>query len=160
MANVAEAVNVATHVTQQLPAIVEYYQQYKTAIFTSSLTLATFLFTMKSFVIATMKKELYDSEKYQAQIAQRRQEGKKEKYYGPLNNLRKLLLVSIFSALISAVLQISVGFYQTVVAAWICFGSAGLSWIIVIYALIIISNNLNTMINNAEDNVSSKETKS
>ena len=76
-----------------------YYQDLRSAFITSSVTMGTFLFTMKSFVIQTMKRDLYDKPEYQAVIAQRRREGKKnDSYYGQLNRLRSLMLWAIVVA--------------------------------------------------------------
>ena len=59
-------------------------------------------------------------------------------------------MLSVVSALISALLQITLGFYKTPSAAWICFTVAAISWVIVIFALFIVSSNLEKMINFAE----------
>jgi hypothetical protein len=130
-----------------LPAIVQYYQEFKAAIFASSLTLGTFLFTMKTFIIQTMKREVYDRDIYQEKIAARRAEGKlKEAFYGQLINFKRLLFWTIVFAFINALLQLCLGYYKTKLCAIICFSSTGTSWILTIIALVLVSKNLSKMI--------------
>ena len=52
--------------------IVEYHNEWRVGLFTASITLASFLFTMKSFVIQTIKEKLYDTESSKSKVKQRR----------------------------------------------------------------------------------------
>ncbi|MCK5075652.1 MAG: hypothetical protein KAR38_04710 [Calditrichia bacterium] len=135
-----------------LTEIFNYYVNFRTALFTSSLMLGTFLFTMKSFIIQTMKKEVYDKDIYKDRVLQRRKEGKlKETYYGPLIKLKRILFVSICGAFINAFLQLVLGFFQNEYIAIICFLTTIVSWLIVAIAIYFVSNNISIMLNLSEE---------
>lgn len=124
-----------------------YYQDLRSAFITSSVTMGTFLFTMKSFVIQTMKRDLYDRPEYQAAVAQRRKEGKKsDTYYGQLNRLRSLMLWAIVVAFFNAGIQVLYGNTDQEWMAWLCFVITGLSWALVLGCLLVVSHNLKEMI--------------
>lgn len=124
-----------------------YYQDLRSAFITSSVTMGTFLFTMKSFVIQTMKRDLYDRPEYQAAVAQRRKEGKKrDTYYGQLNRLRGLMLWAIVVAFFNAGIQVLYGNTNQEWLAWFCFVITGLSWVLVLACLLVVSHNLKEMI--------------
>ncbi len=143
-----------------LPDIVQYYQDFKAAIFTSSLTLGTFLFTMKTFIVQTMKREVYDNKEYQKDILARIREGmKKERVYGPLKNFKRLIFWTIIVAFINALLQLTLGYFKSVPATIICFSVTALSWIMAIIALVLVSANLTKMIDISEEIVQKVNTK-
>ena len=124
-----------------------YYQDLRSAFITSSVTMGTFLFTMKSFVIQTMKRDLYDKPEYQAVIAQRRKEGKKnDSYYGQLNRLRSLMLWAIVVAFFNAGVQVLYGNTDQEWLAALCFLVTGVSWVLVLACLMVVSHNLKEMI--------------
>jgi hypothetical protein len=129
-----------------LPKIVQYYQEYKAAIFTSSLTLGTFLFTMKTFVIQNLKKEVYDNQDYQERIYKRIKAGQKETYYGQLNSFRRLLFATILVAFLNAMLQITLGFIKTKGISILCFSTTAISWGLTIWCLFLVTLNLSEMI--------------
>lgn len=109
--------------------------------------MGTFLFTMKSFVIQTMKRDLYDKEEYQQAVAQRRREGKKgETYYGQLDSLRSLMLWAIIVAFVNAGIQVAAGDTSQVWVVQVCFLVTTLSWLLVLASLFVVSHNLKEMI--------------
>lgn len=57
--------------------IVKYHQEFRTALFISGFTMGSFLFSMKSVIIKTMKEDYYDLSQYQDAVKQRRQKGQK-----------------------------------------------------------------------------------
>ena len=102
--------------------LVCYYQDLRSAFVTTSVTMGTFLFTMKSFVIQTMKRDLYDKPEYQKAVAQRRKEGKTgDTYYGQLNTLRRLMFWAIVVAFLNAGVQVILGDTDREVLALFCF---------------------------------------
>ena len=86
--------------------IIEYHSKWSVGIFTSSITLASFLFTMKSFVIQTVKDKIYDSPSYRDKVKQRRDSGSRIEYYGGLKRLSFLLKWTILIALVNAMFQL------------------------------------------------------
>ena len=72
--------------------IVKYHEEFRTVLFLSSLTLGTFLFTMKAFIIQTIKKEIYDHKKYHERVLNKAQlEKKPPVYYKELRLLSRLI---------------------------------------------------------------------
>jgi hypothetical protein len=136
-----------------------YYQDLRSAFITSSVTMGTFLFTMKSFVIQTMKRDLYDKEEYQQAVAQRRREGKiGETYYGQLDRLRSLMLWAIIVAFVNAGIQVVAGDTNQVWVVKICFLVTTLSWLLVLASLFVVSHNLKEMIAISEKLAQKNET--
>lgn len=86
-----------------------FYNFYKAAFFSASLTMGTFLFAMSTFIIQTMKKEVYDNPAYQEEVTARKKAGSKSTYYGPLNRLRWAIVISISISFIGAVAQLIAG---------------------------------------------------
>lgn len=136
---------------EKLNHLVTYHAEFRTAIFLSSLTLGTFLFTMKSFIVSTMKADVYDQEDYQELVRQRRKGGMDEEYYGPLKSFSKFITWSIVVAILNAFCQITLGYLNTPTAAAACFTSTVISWCLVGFVLHKVSSNLQTMIDRAEE---------
>lgn len=135
----------------EIPAIVEYYNSFRSALFISSITLGTFLFTMKAFIIQTMKKEVYDKKSYQDSIKSRQREGKKgEKIYGQLDTLRRVLFWAIATSLFNAMIQLSLGYFEAVWSVTICLFTTLISWCFMACALLLVSSNLEKMITLSE----------
>jgi hypothetical protein len=126
----------------------------------SSLTLGTFLFTMKTFIIQTIKKEIYDQEMYKEIVANRAELGKKPPvYYAPLKKLSTLIFLAILTALLNSFLQITIGYMDHKITAWICLIFSGVSWMIVTVVLFQVGGNMQDMINFAELQSQSKPEK-
>ena len=135
--------------------IVQYYVAYRTAMFMTSLTLGTFLFSMKSFIIKAMKDEVYDQAYYQMKIMsvriQHRQYGRDiPGYYDQLRNLSKLLAFSISCAFLSALLHATLGWFEHWIPAAICLGATLTSWSAVGWSVWIVSGNWLDLIEEAE----------
>jgi len=131
-------------------ALIDWHIEFRSALFLSSVTLGTFLFTMKSFIIQTMKKEVYDNKQYQKVISKRRAENSKEEFYKPLKNLARLIFWSIILAFLSAFSQVSLGYIEKFNSVVICLLIAIVSWVVVIVTLFLVSTNLTQMISIAE----------
>jgi hypothetical protein len=126
--------------------LVEYYLTFRSAIFTSSLTLGTFLFTMKTFIIINMKKEVYDKSTYRSMVQDRVRAGKKETLYGALKRLKRVLFWAILLAIGNALIQITIGYLSYRWAAIVCFSTTALSWAVVTSSLLLVSNNISDML--------------
>lgn len=135
--------------------LVEWHKEFRTALFLSSLTLGTFLFTMKSFIIQTVKKEVYDTKEYQEERESMRLTAR-EKYadkfepYTQLKSFAALMKAAILIAFLNAFLQISVGYAENVYAASICLLSSLVSWGFVAVVIHQVANNMQQMIQIAE----------
>ena len=130
--------------------LIDYYTEFRSAIFISSVTLGTFLFTMKTFIIQTMKSEIYDSVEYQKGIRDLRSEGMSTGYYTQLRNFSAVLFYSIFLAFLNAFLQITLGYINHSLAVYVCIAFSFFSWGLVLIALYLVSENLKKMLDISE----------
>ena len=117
---------------------VKFYREgLRAPLFTGCLTLGTFLLTLQATILIRIK-EIYDTEEYDAQWRvyqdQRRAEGRKPTgYYDPLRNLGVALLLNVLFALITSILQVTVGFINAPLAVAICLGFAGTTLTLLLY---------------------------
>lgn len=135
-----------------IESILDYHNSYRDVFFLSSITLGTFLLSMKTFIIQTMKKEIYDQEWYIEHIKKRQKEGDNRGVYAPLKNLTNVLLFSILSAFLNAAIQASIGYICHPWAAIICITTTIFAWLLVLAATILVSNNLRLMLSISEKN--------
>ena len=119
-----------------------YETKFQTPLFTGFLTIGGFLLTLKTFVLVQLKKELYESEYYKAQLNNKRLANPNLSLYGPLNRLGSLLVFCVLAALTTAVLQFSVGFIHNKFAAAFCIGFAAGALALVFQAWYEIKQNL------------------
>jgi len=136
---------------ESLPKMVVYHHEFRTALFLSSLTLSTFLFTMKSFIIQTMKSDVYDKDHYQNAIAERNQHGEKKGFYSSLVNFSSFMTLAISMGIFNAFLQITLGYFDSEILVWVCLSSTIISWGIVAWVLYLVSTNMTSMLAIAED---------
>ncbi|WP_114763107.1 hypothetical protein [Vibrio cholerae] len=130
--------------------IIEYHSKWNVGIFTSSLTLASFLFTMKSFVIQTVKDKIYDTQGYRDKVKQRRQSGANIEYYGGLKRLSFLLKWTILIALINAMFQLCLSPFNNVWLSIVCLSTSGITGILFFVVVWIVSENMKDLIEQAE----------
>ncbi|EGR3375921.1 TPA: hypothetical protein I7203_16255 [Vibrio vulnificus] len=137
--------------------ILDYHSKWSVGIFTSSLTLASFLFTMKSFVIQTVKDKIYDSPSYKDKVKQRRESGSDVEYYGGLKRLSFLLKWTILAALINSMLQLCLSPFENVWLAIICLLASVFTGILFFSVVWIVSENMRDLIEQAEQKAESEE---
>lgn len=132
--------------------LITFYRSIRSGIMTSSLTVGAFLFTMKSFIVLNMKKEVYDQPAYHEMIRFRRSRGKKERLYSGLGQLKVLLYWSIILALVNALGQVTLGYIAKPWAVLSALGLTVFSWGLVGFSLFHVSRNLTLMLQFGEDN--------
>lgn len=102
--------------------LVQVYPSLRPAFFGGLVSLAGFLFSIYGYTIIRMKESVYDTDTYDALVRERLINNPKLEHYGPLNRLSHLLFLTIVTALISAVCQITVGLADTYRAAvFVCY---------------------------------------
>jgi len=126
--------------------IINYHQEFKTSIFTASVTMGSFLFTMKSFIIQVMKTNVYESELHQDAVSLRRGEGKKEGYFDGLLRIKSLLLIAIILAFGNAIMQLAIGGFKTELSAWCCMILTFLTIFVIMWCVLLISGNLTRLL--------------
>lgn len=131
---------------QLITDILSYYDSVKGYLFVTSITVGAFLFTMKTFIIQTMKKEVYDTNAYGKEFASAKLSNKKLNRYKQLNHLRLFLFLAVAFTLGSGLIQLVLGFFVNIYIVLICFFVAFVSWVMVFIALILVNNNLKYML--------------
>ena len=140
--------------------LIEYYREYRTALFITGFTLGAFLFSMKAVIMQAMKEGYYDREEYQNQIAELRELGENQEYYGNLKKFSNLLITAIWISFFSALLQITLGFFSDYIFVVIlCFTPAIYSWILVGKAIIEVQRNWQSLLDLSEDIAAEKNDK-
>lgn len=130
--------------------LIDYYEEFRTALFITGFTLGAFLFSMKAMIIKAMKDDYYDKIKYQLQIKALRERGCEGGYYTNLGNFSRLLIKSIWVSFGSSLLQITLGYWSNVYAVMICLAMAAYSWSLVGRSIFHVSENWKSLIDLAE----------
>ncbi|ATG76067.1 hypothetical protein AOR04_00045 [Pseudoalteromonas sp. 1_2015MBL_MicDiv] len=131
---------------QLVADIINYYASVKGYLFVTSITVGAFLFTMKTFIIQTMKKEVYDTSAYGEKYTSAKITNKKLTRYRQLNRLRLFLFLAVAFTLGSGLIQLVLGFFVNIYTVLVCFFIAFVSWVMVFIALILVNNNLKYML--------------
>lgn len=116
-----------------------YREGLRTPLFTGCLTLGTFLLTLQATILMRIK-EIYDTADYKAQWEVYQDQRRQEKlagtgYYDPLRNLGLALLANVLLALVTAILQVTLGFVNAPWAVAVClgFGATTLGLLLVVW---------------------------
>lgn len=137
--------------------IFEYFESIRVALFLSGFTVGSFLFSMKSLIISTMKSSCYDSKRHKSAVRQRRKLGESIGYYSSLRNFSILLTASIAVSVFSGLAQITLGFLREEWAVYLCLGAALLSWILLAIVLGLVSSNWLKVLEYAEADAMKEE---
>lgn len=121
-----------------------YGTNIRAALFTGFLTLGGFLLSLKTFIIIKMKESVYDDVRYLDQFEKKKKLNKNLRLYGPLQGLSNLLFWAVMSAIVTALLQFSVGLITHYVAVYACIFMAAFTATLLLIALLEIKNNLNS----------------
>ncbi len=123
----------------------DYYEKnIRGHLFSGFLALGGFLLSLKTFIIVNMKENVYDDSGYQENWRQQLKHNSNLKLYGPLKELSDLLYYAILAAIISAILQMTLGLYAHWVASVICIWSALYATALLVSSLVLIKQNLDT----------------
>lgn len=142
----AELLKLLDELINWLPAgkdVFDFYaKNLRGGLFSGFLTLSGFLFSVNTFIIVNMKKELYDQEGYLARFEKQLAFDPKRKYYGPLQRLSKLLLEAVISALAASVVQFTIGLIPRWYTAIVCIVVAAVAIFFLARVLWVIRRNL------------------
>ncbi len=134
-----------------LDAIVTYHQTIKTSLFISGFTLGSFLFSMKSVIIKTMKEEVYDQDDYKKDIESLKGIGEDIGYYDSLRNFSNLLFWSISLSFLSAIVNLTLGYFKLHCSTITCIVITLVSWVVVGRALYFFQSNWSKVFEYAEN---------
>lgn len=140
-------------------SFVEYYSNIRVALFISGFTLGSFLFSMKSLIVSTMKSGCYDSDRHKESIRQRRILGDAIGYYSSLKRFSILLTISIAVSILSSIMQITIGFIEEGWVVFICLFAAISSWSLLGLVLWLVSENWLQVLEYAEADAEEAETR-
>ena len=108
--------------------LIAYHQKFMPALFATGFTVGSFLFSMKSVIVRTLKEDVYDHEIYQKKVCEKIAVNENIGFYDSLSNFSNLLVKAIVLSFVSALFQISFGFFETWWASIACLSIAILSW--------------------------------
>ena len=126
--------------------IVNFHSEWKIGLFSTSILLGSFLFTMKSFVIQTIKENIYDTKYHKDKVLQRKKSGAKTEYYGGLKRLALLLKFTIIFAILNSLAQITLSPFSLVWLSLICLLMSLITMILFSIAILVVSQNISDMI--------------
>lgn len=116
--------------------VIDQYQKYaRTPIFTGFLTMGSFLLAMKTNILSRLK-EAYDTEEHKRtylHINEGVSPDKRSEFYSGLHDLSKAIACNVIFCLVTALLQMTLGFYPHISAFVICIGTAGACLFLLIY---------------------------
>lgn len=130
--------------------VVCYHVDTRNALFISGFTLGTFLFSMKSVIIKTLKEEIYDKVEYHEDIDSLKSHKYEIAYYGSLTSFSNLLFHAIALSFASAISQFTLGFIEHWFTSILCLLIAVASWVVLGFALFQVRAKWNDVFTHAE----------
>lgn len=132
--------------------LLEFHEEFRTALFLSSLTLGTFLFAMKSLILQTVKREVYDNPYHQDKVASRSMKlGETPKYYAGLSRFSKLIISAISLSLLNAFVQVLSGFFVSFGFSLASLILTAICWSVFAWVLYQSSENISSIIDYAQN---------
>ncbi len=129
-----------------------YAQTLRNSLFTGLLTIGTFLFAVKTFIVIKLKEDIFDTPFYRERVERHRRAKPSGNIsqYGPLKRLTSVLYYASVVALFSAVLQLTVGLFEAAWSAVLCIVSALVSISLLFTAMFLVKRNLNIWLKELE----------
>jgi len=135
-----------------LDSIPHYYaSNIRGSLFTGFLTAGSFLLSLKAFIVVKLKENIFDTDRYKERLKERRKLNPNLTLYGPVKRLSQLLFVSISSAIIAAVSQLSVGLIPQWEATFFCVFVSVVAVSMLVFTLLLIKNILNEWLDYLEE---------
>lgn len=133
---------------KDIQSLVDGYQSnLRGNFFTGFLTIGSFLLSLKTFIVVKLKEGVYDSESYRKLFAERTGGRENVDIYEPLRNISSLLFGTILSAIITAILHVTLGLISHWVAVIICIFSVVFSIVLLLISLVLIRINIASWLN-------------
>ncbi|RRV32165.1 hypothetical protein EGJ86_18405 [Pseudomonas sp. o96-267] len=128
-----------------LKSFPEYYaDNIRGHLFAGFLALGGFLLSLKTFIIVTMKENVYDNPKYIEKWQSANKENPSLKLYLPLKQLSDFLYYAIIASISTAVFQLTIGLYEHWITALISTASSIYATLLLSWCLLLIKRNLDT----------------
>ncbi len=131
-----------------------FEKNLRSNFFTGFLTIGTFLFAVKTFIIVKIKEDVFDKDFYLERIKkqQKLNSQKTIQHYKPLKRLTSVLFYAALSSLVCATLQLTLGLVEKNWAAFICISSAAIALTLLFFAMILVKLNLDIWLEEIEIN--------
>lgn len=129
-----------------------YEENLQSNFFAGFLTLGTFLFAVKTFIVVKLKEDVFDTDFYRKRIEKMRRlnPSKELPHYRPLKNLVRFLYYAALSALVCSVLQLTLGLVGCSWCVAICIVSAAIALALLFASLVLVKRNLDVWIEELE----------
>lgn len=125
--------------------IIKFYgDSLRGNLFSGFLALGGFIFSLKAFILVTMKQNVYDSKIYEDKWLELNKGGTGEAYFSPLKELNSVLYMTVLLSILSAILNITIGLLPVIAVVYICIFSAFYATGFLILSLWLIKGNLDT----------------
>lgn len=128
-----------------------FSQNIRASLFAGFLSLGGFLLSLKTFIIINMKRDVFESAKYQEAWELQKGIGSIGRKFDPLRELSAVLFAAILTAIVTAVLQITIGLFQTLASSVLCLWAATFSTTLLVKSLFLIRSNLRCMFDHLDD---------
>lgn len=131
-----------------------YAVNLRGSFFTGFLALGGFLMSAKTFIIVNMKKEVYDSEKYEKTWLDGLKLNGADKYWTlfyPLRRLSNIIFYTIAFCFVASIAQLTIGLFKTILAVMICFFLVIVAVCFLMLSLFLIKKNLATMFDHLDE---------
>lgn len=128
-----------------------YADNFREILFSAFLTLSCFIFTLETFIIVTIKENVYDNKKYIKNFSDMKKLNPELKRYSPLINLKDFLYYTIIYSFVAAIIQLIFGSFNNWYAIVICIWSSTVALLTFAYALYISNDNLKKWFEYIED---------
>jgi hypothetical protein len=128
-----------------IPKFSKYYaDNIRGHLFAGFLALGGFLLSLKTFIVVTMKENVYDDKKYIENWEKQNKLDPTLRLYAPLKQLSDFLYYAILASMFSAILQMSLGLFEHWIASAIAIWSAIYATLLLTWCLILIKRNIDT----------------
>ncbi|EGQ8391421.1 TPA: hypothetical protein ACMDPN_003464 [Vibrio cholerae] len=130
----------------------DYYEKHiRGNLFAGLIAVGGFLMTGKTFILVTMKQNVFDDAEYIKNYKKLVKFDQSLKRYAPLIQLKDILYVSVYMTIIAAIVQLTIGLIPHWSMALFSLFVAILSIVLVIDSLNLIKRNLDYWLNDRED---------
>lgn len=129
-----------------------YEKNLRANFFAGFLTIGTFLFAVKTFIVVKIKEDVFDTDFYKKRVEGHRSLNRKKKivYYGPLKRLMAVIFYAEIISLITACYQLTFGFIKSPWAAMVGIVMSILSMGLLLVAICLVKGNLNVWLEESE----------
>lgn len=128
-----------------------YADNIRGHLFAGFLALGGFLLSLKTFIVVTMKENVYDDKKYIENWKEKKKFDPNLKLYAPLKQLSDFLYYAIFASILSAIMQMSLGLFEHWFASAIAVWSSIYATLLLAWCLFLIKRNLDTWFTYLDD---------